>query len=191
MSNHEPHQNEVAMETGNRMVAAGMFLFMTSVSQDSIKPVIEWIINENLAKKKKKHLTLIINSPGGDVNACFALIDTMKGSSIPIHTIGVGMIASCGLLMFIAGEKGQRVLTPNTSILSHQYSWGSVGKEHELYSVNKEYELTSARMMDLYVKCTGLNEKKVREHLLPPSDVWLSAKDAKKLGICDKIKATY
>jgi len=173
---------------GSPMSEAGIYMFMDNVTQNSIKPIIEWIINENMAPKKKKHLTLVICSPGGDVNACFALIDTMRGSSIPIHTVGIGMIASCGLLMFIAGEPGERVLTPNTSILSHQYSWGSRGKEHELISVTKEFDLTSRRMIDHYKDCTGLSEKDIRTHLLPPSDVWLSAKEAKKLKICDKIK---
>lgn len=173
------------------MSEKGMYLFMTDFKQETVKPVIEWIITENLLPKKKPFLTLIICSPGGNVNACFALIDTMKGSSIPVRTVGVGMIASCGLLTFIAGEKGHRVLTPNTSILSHQYSWGSHGKEHELYSITKELELTSKRMMNHYKSCTGLTEKKIREKLLPASDVWLDAKEAKKLGICDIIKKTY
>ena len=122
------------------------------------------------------------------MNACFALIDVMKGSRIPIRTIGMGMIASCGLLMFITGTKGKRILTPNTSILSHQYSWGSYGKEHELFATVREYELTTERMVNHYKKCTGLKDGKIREKLLPPSDVWLDAKEAKELGICDHIQ---
>jgi ATP-dependent Clp protease, protease subunit len=171
--------------------ANGKYLFMEQVTSASLKPVVTWILEENLAKKKKQHLQLIINSPGGDLNACFALIDVMKGSKIPVHTLGIGMIASCGLLMFMSGEKGHRVLTPNTSILSHQYSWGSHGKEHELMSTVTEFDLTTERMIDHYKKCTGLTEAKIRQHLLPESDVWLSAREAKKYGIADKISAVY
>jgi ATP-dependent Clp protease protease subunit len=115
----------------------------------------------------------------------------MKGSAIPVKTVGLGMIASCGLLTFMSGTKGRRVITPNTSILSHQYSWGSVGKEHELFARVKEFELSTARMMAHYKKCTGLSEKKIREILLPAEDVWLSAKEAVKYGIADKIVSTY
>jgi ATP-dependent Clp protease protease subunit len=93
--------------------------------------------------------------------------------------------------MFISGEKGKRILTPNTSILSHQYSWGTYGKEHELFAVVKEFDLTTQRMIAHYRKCTGLTEEKIRKYLLPPHDVWLSAKEAKKLGLCDSIKSTY
>ena len=133
----------------------------------------------------------MICSNGGDVPSCFALIDVMKASKIPIHTVGLGVIASCGLLIFIAGQSGNRVLTPNTSILSHQYSWGSWGKSHELFAQVKEFELSTKRMVDHYKKCCGIDEKTVKEYLLPPEDVWLSATEAKKLGLCDKVKTLY
>ena len=165
----------------------GIYLLMDTITPESCKDAIEFVLKQNAEKKKQKRLQFMICSPGGDVPSCFALIDIMKGSKIPIHTIGLGVIASCGLLLFITGEKGKRTLTPNTSILSHQYSWGSYGKEHELFAQVKEFELSTERMISHYKKCTGLDEKEIREHLLPPEDRWLSAKEAKKLGICDKV----
>ena len=195
MDNEEAHKRQ--QQQGHPAPATELFLrghhvFMAEVTQETMKPLIDWIIAENYNKeKKKKELTLGICSPGGDLNACFALVDIMKGSKIPIRTIGMGMIASCGLLMFISGTKGRRILTPNTSILSHQYSWGSFGKEHELFGAVKEFDLTTRRMIDHYKKCTGLSEEDIRKYLLPPQDVWLSAKEAKKLGLCDSITATY
>ena len=170
---------------------AGIFLFMDVVNPDNCKDVIEFILKQNAEKKRRKKLQLMICSPGGDMPSCFALIDVMKGSKIPIHTVGLGLIASCGLLLFISGEHGHRILTPNTSILSHQFSWGNWGKEHELFAQVKEFELSTKRMLDHYKKCTGLDEEQIREHLLPPEDVWLSAKEAKKLGICDQVKSVY
>ena len=185
-------QQPQALDPHSELLMRGHHVFMSDVTQETMKPLIDWIISENYNKdKKKKELTLGICSPGGDLNACFALVDIMKGSKIPIRTIGMGMIASCGLLMFISGEKGRRVLTPNTSILSHQYSWGSYGKEHELFAQVKEYDLTTERIVNHYKKCTGLSEKDIRKYLLPPHDVWLSAKEAKKLGLCDSIQSTY
>ena len=170
------------------LLKKGISIFMGDVKSETISPIVDWILAANLSKKPHKELTLGICSPGGDLNACFALLDVMMGSKIPIRTIGMGMIASCGLLMFITGTKGKRILTPNTSILSHQYTWGSYGKEHELFATVKEFELTTERMINHYKKCTGLSEKVIREKLLPPHDVWLDANQAKKLGICDKIQ---
>jgi len=164
------------------------YLLMEDISLASCKPAVEWVLDMNFQEELPDMLNLVICSPGGDLNATFALIDTMRGSSIPVRTIGLGQIASAGLLLFISGTKGQRILTPNTSILSHQYSWGAFGKEHELFAQVKEYDLTTKKMIAHYKKCTGLSEAKIRELLLPPQDVWLSAPEAKKLGICDDVK---
>jgi len=167
---------------------AGMYVFMEPVSPESVKPVIEWIMVENYVRKKKaKELLLLICSEGGDLQAAFALIDVMRRSDIPVKTVGLGQIASAGLCIFIAGAEGRRVLTPNTSILSHQYSWASDGKAHELFAQVKEYELTFKRMLELYKTSTGLDDKAIRKYLLPPEDVWLSAEEALRLKICDSV----
>ena len=164
------------------------FILMEDINLASVKNAIEWIFESNFSEERPELLNLLITSPGGDLNAAFALIDVMRGSAIPVRTIGLGQIASAGLMIFIAGAKGQRVLTPNTSILSHQYTWGAVGKEHELFATVKEFDLTTKKMIQHYRKCTGLNEKKIRETLLPPQDIWLSPEEAKELGLCDSVK---
>jgi ATP-dependent Clp protease protease subunit len=161
---------------------------MEEIDLAACKHAIEWIFEANFAEERPDMLNMIICSPGGDLNAAFALVDTMRGSAIPIRTIGLGQIASAGLMIFIAGEAGERILTPNTSILSHQYSWGAFGKEHELFAQIKEFDLTTKRMIAHYKKCTGLKEAQIREYLLPPQDIWLSAQESKKLGLCDDVK---
>jgi len=180
-------------QPGQLLWENSIYYFAEDFTSKSTAPVIQFIMEKNLLPRAKrpKELTLIINSPGGAVHSAFALIDVMKGSAIPVKTVGLGLIASCGILTFMAGANGRRILTPNTSILSHQYSWGSRGKEHELYAVMREFELSTERMLEHYKKCTGLNEKKIREILLPPQDVWLSADEAVKYGIADEIKRVY
>ena len=168
--------------------AHSFFLLMEDISLSSAKQVVEWIFQCNFQEERPDLLNLIITSPGGDLNAAFAIIDAMRGSAVPIRTIGLGQIASAGLMIFIAGEKGYRILTPNTSILSHQYSWGAFGKEHELFATVKEFDLTTKKMITHYKKCTGMNEKKIREVLLPPQDMWLSPQEAKEMGLCDAVK---
>jgi ATP-dependent Clp protease protease subunit len=173
--------------------ANNIYIFMEDFNNKSTKTVIEWILRKNLmpSKERPKYLTLMINSPGGHMHSAFALVDVMKGSKIPVHTVGLGMIASCGVITFMAGEKGHRTITPNTSILSHQYSWGSYGKEHELFARVREFELSTERMIAHYKACTGMTEKQIRQFLLPAEDVWLSAEEAVKHGIADKIKKIY
>ncbi len=166
----------------------GMMLLMSGVSDESIKPIIEWILHENHVRKKKaKELLLMICSEGGDLASAFALIDVMRSSRIPVKTVGLGTISSAGLMIFIAGAQGRRILTPNTSIMSHQYHWEHTGKMHELFATVKEFELTHQRMIDLYRECTGLDDKKISEILLPPQDMYLSAQEALEYKICDHV----
>ncbi len=173
---------------GEKLQEQGMYMFMGEVNYDSVRPVVEWILCENyVSKKKRRELLLMICSEGGDVNCAFALIDVMRSSHVPIKTVGLGQIASAGLLIFLAGAKGRRILTPNTSILSHQFSWGSDGKAHELFATIKEFELTHQRMIDHYKVSTGLAEDQIKQTLLPPHDVWLTANEALAAGICDSV----
>ena len=168
----------------------GVHLLMDHITTESCKEAIEFILKQGyeLSNRQTK-LQLLVCSEGGDMNAAFALIDIIRGSKIDIDTVGLGIIGSAGLLIFMSGTN--RTLTPNTSILSHQWSWGAHGKEHELFAQLKEYELTTKRMIAHYKKCTKLKEKEIRQYLLPPEDVWLSANDAKKLGICDTVRSGY
>jgi ATP-dependent Clp protease protease subunit len=180
------------VETGQALNDNGMYVLMDEIDNESIKPVVEWILHENFVKKKKqKELLLMICSDGGNISEAFALIDVMRSSKIPVKTIGLGCIASCGLLIFMAGAKGRRVLTPNTSILSHQFSWGSDGKAHELFATIREFELIHQRMVDHYQKCTELDDETIKKVLLPPQDVWLSAQEALKYNICDYVAEMY
>lgn len=164
----------------------GIFVFMGDVDSDAVKPVIEWILAENhLNKKKKKELLLMICSSGGELEPAFALIDVIRSSVIPVKTVGLGQIGSAGLMIFLAGKT--RILTPNTSILSHQYSWGSEGKHHELWAVTKEFNLVHERMLAHYRLATGLDDVTIKEKLLPPQDVYLSAEEAVRLRICNYV----
>jgi ATP-dependent Clp protease protease subunit len=183
------HQDEDSDKLPNQLLNDhGIYVFMGPVDEENVRPIIEWILVENhVVKKKKKELLLMICSDGGAISDAFALIDVMRASTVPIKTVGLGTIASCGLMIFLAGARGRRMLTPNTSILSHQFSWGSAGKAHELFATVKEFELTEQRMVEHYKKCTGLDDEVIRKVLLPPQDVYLSAQEALQYNICDHI----
>lgn len=165
---------------------SSFFILMQDIDENC-KEVIQWILEANFAENKPQVLNLIINSQGGLLSAAFAVIDTIRGSHIPVRTIGLGEICSAGLMIFMSGTKGMRVLTPNTSIMSHRFSGGSFGKEHELMAIGKEFNLTAKRIMNHYKKCTGQPEAVIIEKLLPPQDIYLDAKEAQALGVCDVI----
>lgn len=171
----------------------GILFMDKKFDQDNCMPLVKMIMEYNLmpGNKRPEIIHLYINSPGGEVASAFHLIDVIKQSKIPVHTYGMGSIASCGVLLMMSGAKGHRYLTQNTSIMSHQYSWGSGGKEHELFAKIKQFEISTEKMMDHYKKCTGKDKKYIRKHLLPESDMWLTPEEAIEHGIADKIIETY
>lgn len=165
----------------------GIKLLFSNIDESKASEICQWILKSNV-EKKLDHLTLIIHSYGGQVTAGFAIIDAIVGSRIPVYTVGLGMIASMGTAIFIAGKRGHRVLTPNTLVLTHQFTSMSWGKEHELIADIKKNDIFSKRLLAHHKRHTGLSDKAVREKLFPPSDVWLDAKQAKKLGLCDEVR---
>lgn len=181
----EKHINVTAEQ--NVKSNASFALVFDEITTNVAKDVIQWLIENNFSDKPPDQMNLVICSPGGDLLAAFAIIDVMKSCTVPIRTIGLGQIASAALMIFMTGTKGERILTPNTSILSHAWSGGSVGKVHELFAIKKEFDLTNERVIKHYVKYTGLSEKKILKYLLPPQDVYLSAEEAVELGLADKI----
>jgi ATP-dependent Clp protease protease subunit len=175
-------------EYGQLLADSGTYVLMGDIDFSSTQSVIQWILfMNNVSRSKKRELNLVICSDGGLLQPAFALIDIMNGSKIPIRTIGIGQIASCSLMIFMNGAKGRRTITPNTSILSHQFSWSNEGKSSELFATIREYELTQQRMIDHYKHCTNQTDEIIKSKLLPSTDIWLSTEEALQLNICDSV----
>jgi ATP-dependent Clp protease, protease subunit len=161
------------------------------VDSETVEPIIKALMMYPLLDDPPENINFVINSMGGSAFAAYHLIDMMKQSPIPIVTIGMGCVASAGVMLLMAGEKGHRFVTENTYIMSHQYSMGTEGKEHELYSSLKDFELQTAKMVNHYRKCTKKSESYIRKNLLTQSDVHLSPEEAVKHGICDHVLDIY
>jgi len=188
MIKNEETQEPTPFTPGQLLELCGIYLFTKEVTSATASEVMRFILEANLNPNKLfDKIQIIINSPGGDLEAAFALSDIMQGSKLPIYTTGLGLVASSGLVIFMAGTKGHRVVTPNTMILSHQWSWATEGKQHELLANIKAFELVQDKMLAHYKKFTGLNKTKIKKFLLPPNDVWISPEDAVKLNIADSI----
>lgn len=157
------------------------------IQEENILSAMQWILYENTISTDSAPLNLYVNSIGGDLYQALGLIDVMRLSRRPIHTIGVGAIMSAGFLIFASGTKGQRYITKNCGIMCHQYSDTYEGKHHDLKSFTKEAELTNQRMLKILQDASGLSAREVKSKLLSPSDVWMNADELVKLGIADHI----
>lgn len=168
---------------------SGNYLFMEGVDDVSCSNAIRFIQYHNMSESPLKELTLVINSPGGSVSAAMALIDVMKTSTIPVNTLAIGMIASCGVLLTMSGKK--RVISETCQVMSHQYSWGKSGKHADLVANRKAEDMTHEMLVKHYMKCTKKTRKYIEKNLLPHIDVWLTAEEAVEHGIVDEVQTIY
>lgn len=113
----------------------------------------------------------------------------MEWSAIPIFTVGLGQVASMGLLVLMAGAKGHRVITPRTSLLSHRMWWLGAGTHAEHMAARREEDRSHERIVEHYLRHTALKTKdEVMKLLLRETDVWLDAEEAVRYGVADRIE---
>jgi ATP-dependent Clp protease protease subunit len=166
----------------------GIIFISGEIDQATAQSVCEKIIEMNV-EQKADFIQLILNSQGGLCSAGFAIIDMMDWSRLPVYTTGIGIVASMALAIFMAGDKGHRIVTPRTSILSHRFSAFSWGNHSELIAKRKEEDLMHRRLLDHYLRHTTLkNDQEVMEKLLRDVDTWLTAEEALELGIADAVQ---
>ena len=134
----------------------------------------------------KKDIKLYINSPGGSVYDGLAIIDTMNYIEPDIQTIGIGLQASMGAMLLSAGTKGKRFALPNSRIMIHQPSYQSpFAKVTDQEISLRETVYLKKRLIDMLAANTGKTVKEIEKDM--DRDHWMSAEEAEKYGIIDKI----
>lgn len=130
-------------------------------------------------------INLYINSPGGSVTAGMAIYDTMQYIKAPVRTVCIGMAASMGAFLLMAGEKGRRMALPNSEIMIHQPSGGAEGQATDV-TIRAEWLLkTKNKMNRMMAEMTGQPLEKIANDV--ERDYFMSAEDAKSYGIIDEI----
>lgn len=166
----------------------GIIYLAGPINEGTAEGVCKQIIEYNI-KGEVNQIQRIINSPGGSCPAGFSIIDIMEWSRIPIYTTGIGMIASMGLLVFMTGQKGRRVITPRTSILSHRFSAFNFGSHSQLIAGRKEEDLEHERIINHYLSYSSIKDRKELEsYLLRDVDTWLTPDEALHHGLADIIE---
>jgi len=161
-----------------------------AVDQDSAKEVIRklWYLEHT---DSKRPILLVINSPGGSVDSGFAIWDQIKMLSCPVYTLISGLAASFGSLLSLAASKGKRFATPYSRIMIHQPLIAGViqGQATDLEIQAKEMLKTREIIVDIYAKATGKNSKEIAKAI--DRDNWMTAEEALKFGLLDKIVNSY
>ena len=137
------------------------------------------------AENPKKEIQMYINSPGGVVTSGLAIYDTMQYIRSPVVTLCMGMAASMGAFLLMAGEKDQRIALPNSRIMVHQPSGGFRGQASDIERHAEDIRYTKRRLNEIYVHHTGRTYEEVEKTL--DRDHFMSAEEAKAWGIVDHV----
>jgi ATP-dependent Clp protease, protease subunit len=140
------------------------------------------------SENPKKQIDMYINSPGGVVTSGLAIYDTMQYIKSPVSTVCMGMAASMGSFLLMAGEPGLRITLPNARIMVHQPSGGFQGKASDIERHAEDIIKTKRRLNELYAKHCGRTYEEVERTL--DRDSFMSAEEAKEWGIVDHIYET-
>ena len=140
------------------------------------------------SENPKKQIDMYINSPGGIVTSGLAIYDTMQYIRSPVATTCMGMAASMGSFLLMAGEKDLRVALPNARIMVHQPSGGFSGKVSDIERHAEDIIKTKRRLNELYAQHCGRTYEEVERTL--DRDYFMSAEEAKEWGIVDHIFET-
>ncbi len=139
------------------------------------------------AENPKKEIQMYINSPGGVVTSGLAIYDTMQYIKSPVVTLCMGMAASMGSFLLMAGAPGQRISLPNARIMVHQPSGGYSGKASDIERHAEDIIKTKRRLNEIYAKHTGRSYEEVEEKL--DRDTFMTADEAKEWGLIDLVQA--
>ena len=137
------------------------------------------------AEEPEKDIHLYINSPGGSITAGMAIFDTMNYIKCDVSTICIGMAASMGALLLVAGERGKRYMLPNSEVMIHQPLGGARGQATEI-AIAAEHILKTRHKLNLILaEKTGQTLKKIQQDT--DRDNFMSANEAKEYGLVDQI----
>jgi ATP-dependent Clp protease protease subunit len=133
----------------------------------------------------KKDISIYINSPGGSVYDAFAIYDTINYIKSDVSTIAVGMAASAAAFLLSSGTKGKRFALPHSKIMIHQPSSGTRGKVTDMEIDLEESIKLKKQLEEILAKNSGQKQSKI--HVDMERDYYMSADEANKYGLVDKV----
>ena len=153
-------------------------------------------VNKELAEKicrellvleadSNKPIYVYIDSPGGDVDAGFAIFDTIRFINAPVYTVGMGLVASAGALILLASPKERRLGFPHSHYLIHQPMSGMQGVATDIEIHAIEMAKTKAQINQIIAEETGVNLEKVAADT--DRDYWLNPQEALSYGLISKV----
>ncbi len=181
-------KNERAYDIYSRLLKDNIIFVGSEIDDNVANSVIAQMLYLE-AEKKKKGISLYINSPGGNITSGLAIYDTMQFIQTEITTICVGQAASMAAVLLAAGSSGKRYSLPNARIIIHQPFGGFKGQASDIAIQAKEILRMRENINNILTKHTSQSKEKIssdieRDHIMTPDQ-------AKDYGIIDEIITSH
>lgn len=134
-----------------------------------------------------REINMYINSPGGVITAGLAIYDTMRSLRCPVATTAVGLCASFGTILLMAGDPGRRYALPHAKVHMHQplLQGGLGGQVTDIDIHARDLLQTRDVMNEIMALHTGQTLERIRRDT--ERDFFMTAEMAREYGIVDEV----
>jgi ATP-dependent Clp protease protease subunit len=177
-------RGERAYDIYSRLLRERVIFLVGPVNDQSANLVVAQLLFLE-SENPDKDISLYINSPGGSVSAGMSIFDTMQFIKPDVSTLCMGMAASMGSFLLMAGAKGKRFSLPNSKVMIHQPSGGAQGQATDIEIHAREILKTREQLNKIYADRTGQSLEKISSDM--ERDFYMSPSEALDYGLIDKV----
>ena len=177
-------RGERAYDIYSRLLRERVIFLVGPVNDQSANLVVAQLLFLE-SENPDKDISLYINSPGGSVSAGLSIYDTMNFIKPDVSTLCMGMAASMGSFLLMAGAKGKRNALPNSRIMMHQPSGGAQGQASDIEIQAREILKTREQLNRIMAERTGQSFDKIASDT--ERDYFMSAEDSRAYGLVDAV----
>ena len=176
-------QNMNAAGQYDKLLKTRSLLLSGEINKDSADKLIKDLLV--LEAEGNDPVRIFINSPGGDVDAGFAIYDMVRFVTCPVIMIGMGLVASAASLILLAVPAERRIGLPNSSYLIHQPLSEMKGNATDIEIHAMQLEKMKAKINCIIAEATGMSLETVTADT--DRDHWLDALEAQKYGLISRV----
>ena len=177
-------RGERAYDIYSRLLRERIIFLVGPVNDQSASVVVAQLLFLE-SENPDKDIHFYINSPGGSVSAGMSIFDTMQFIKPDVSTMCVGLAASMGSFLLMAGAKGKRFSLPNSRVMIHQPSGGAQGQATDIEIHAREILKTREQLNKIYAERTGQPLEKIRADM--ERDFFMDPEESKAYGLIDQV----
>lgn len=177
-------RGERAYDIYSRMLRERVIFLVGPVNDQTANLVVAQMLFLE-SENPDKDIHLYINSPGGSVSAGLSVFDTMQFIKPDVSTLCMGIAASMGSFLLMAGAKGKRFALPNSRVMIHQPSGGTQGQATDIEIHAREILKTREQLNLIYAERTGQSIEKIRSDM--ERDFFMDPQESKAYGLIDQV----